>query len=39
LKFISAFQGDLDLGTGEQIYFAEFDGQRKKNVIVEISDE
>jgi secondary thiamine-phosphate synthase enzyme len=27
-------QGQLDLGTWQQIYYAEFDGQRKKRVIV-----
>ncbi len=28
--------GKLDLGTWEQIYYAEFDGQRNKRVIVKI---
>lgn len=28
--------GRLDLGTWEQLYYAEFDGQRKKRVIVKI---
>jgi len=28
--------GRLDLGTWEQIYYAEFDGQRKKRVLVKI---
>ena len=28
--------GSLDLGTWEQIYYAEFDGQREKRVIVKI---
>jgi secondary thiamine-phosphate synthase enzyme len=32
-------QGKLDLGTWEQIYYAEFDGQRKKRVIVKIIGE
>jgi secondary thiamine-phosphate synthase enzyme len=27
-------QGQLDLGTWQQIYYAEFDGRRKKRVIV-----
>jgi len=27
-------QGKLDLGTWQQIYYAEFDGQRKKRVII-----
>ena len=27
-------QGQLDLGTWQQVYYAEFDGQRKKRVIV-----
>ena len=29
-------KGDLDLGTWEQVYYAEFDGQRKKRVIVKV---
>ena len=28
--------GSLDLGTWEQVYYAEFDGQRKKRVIIKI---
>ena len=28
--------GSLDLGTWEQVYYAEFDGRRKKRVIVKI---
>lgn len=28
--------GKLDLGTWEQIYYAEFDGQRKKRVLIKI---
>ena len=32
-------KGKLDLGTWEQIYYAEFDGQRKKRVIVKIIGE
>lgn len=31
--------GKLDLGTWEQIYYAEFDGQRRKRVIVKIMGE
>ena len=31
--------GRLDLGTWEQIYYAEFDGQRRKRVIVKILGE
>lgn len=31
--------GSLDLGTWEQIYYAEFDGQRKKRVIIKIIGE
>jgi secondary thiamine-phosphate synthase enzyme len=27
-------QGQLDLGTWQQVYYAEFDGQRRKRVIV-----
>lgn len=29
-------KGRLDLGTWEQIYYAEFDGQRKKRVLVKV---
>ncbi len=29
-------QGDLDLGPWEQVYYAEFDGQRPKRVIVKV---
>lgn len=32
-------KGKLDLGTWEQVYYAEFDGQRKKRVIVKIMGE
>ena len=28
--------GSLDLGTWEQVYYAEFDGRRKKRVVVKI---
>jgi secondary thiamine-phosphate synthase enzyme len=31
--------GRLDLGTWQQIYYAEFDGQRRKRVIVKIIGE
>lgn len=31
--------GKLDLGTWEQVYYAEFDGQRKKRVIVKVMGE
>ncbi len=31
--------GQLDLGPWEQIYYAEFDGQRKKRVIIKILGE
>lgn len=31
--------GELDLGNWEQIYYAEFDGQRKKRVLVKIIGE
>lgn len=31
--------GDLDLGPWEQIYYAEFDGQRNKRVLVKIIGE
>ena len=32
-------KGELDLGPWEQIFYAEFDGQRKKRVIVKIIGE
>ncbi len=32
-------KGKLDLGPWEQVYYAEFDGQRKKKVIVKIIGE
>jgi len=32
-------QGSLDLGTWEQIYYADFDGQRKKRIIIKIVGE
>jgi len=32
-------QGKLDLGTWQQIYYAEFDGQRKKRVIIKVIGE
>ena len=32
-------QGKLDFGTWQQIYYAEFDGQRKKRVIVKVLGE
>lgn len=32
-------KGRLDLGTWEQVYYAEFDGQRKKRVVVKIIGE
>jgi secondary thiamine-phosphate synthase enzyme len=31
--------GRLDLGTWQQVYYAEFDGQRRKRVIVKIIGE
>lgn len=31
--------GHLDFGTWQQIYYAEFDGQRKKRVIVKVMGE
>ncbi len=33
---IPVTKGDLDLGPWEQIFYAEFDGQRRKRVIVKI---
>jgi secondary thiamine-phosphate synthase enzyme len=32
-------QGKLDLGTWQQIFYAEFDGQRKKRVIIKVIGE
>jgi secondary thiamine-phosphate synthase enzyme len=32
-------KGELDLGTWQQIYYAEFDGQRRKRVIVKVIGE
>jgi secondary thiamine-phosphate synthase enzyme len=32
-------KGELDFGTWQQIYYAEFDGQRKKRVIVKVMGE
>jgi secondary thiamine-phosphate synthase enzyme len=31
--------GELDLGTWQQVYYAEFDGQRRKRVIIKIIGE
>ncbi len=35
-QIIPVTEGKLDLGTWEQIYYAEFDGRRKKRVIVKV---
>lgn len=32
-------KGELDLGTWQQIYYAEFDGQRRKRLIIKIIGE
>ncbi len=32
-------KGELDFGTWQQIYYAEFDGQRKKRVVVKVMGE
>jgi secondary thiamine-phosphate synthase enzyme len=32
-------KGELDLGPWQQIYYAEFDGQRKKRVVVKVMGE
>ena len=32
-------KGQLDLGTWQQIYYAEFDGQRRKRVIIKVIGE
>ena len=31
--------GQLDFGTWQQIYYAEFDGQRRKRVIIKVMGE
>ena len=31
--------GDLDLGPWEQVFYAEFDGQRRKRVVVKVMGE
>jgi secondary thiamine-phosphate synthase enzyme len=36
---IAVTKGKLDMGPWEQIYYAEFDGQRKKRVLVKIIGE
>jgi secondary thiamine-phosphate synthase enzyme len=35
-SIIAVSNGKLDLGPWEQIYYAEFDGQRKKRVLVKV---
>ena len=32
-------EGQLDLGTWQQVYYAEFDGQRRKRVVVKVMGE
>jgi secondary thiamine-phosphate synthase enzyme len=32
-------KGDLDLGPWEQVFYAEFDGQRRKRVVVKVLGE
>ena len=36
---VAVTKGELDLGPWEQIFYAEFDGQRKKRVLVKILGE
>ena len=38
-QIVPITEGDLDLGPWEQIYYAEFDGKRRKRVIVKIMGE
>ena len=38
-QMIPVTKGLLDLGTWEQIYYAEFDGQRRKKIIIKIMGE
>jgi len=35
-QLVPITDGELDLGPWEQVYYAEFDGQRKKRVIVKV---
>jgi secondary thiamine-phosphate synthase enzyme len=36
---VAITEGTLHLGTWEQIYYAEFDGQRKKRILIKIIGE
>ncbi len=36
---VAVTKGRLDLGTWEQIFYGEFDGQRKKRVLVKVMGE
>lgn len=36
---VAITQGKLDFGTWEQIFYAEFDGQRKKRVLIKVIGE
>jgi len=36
---VAVSNGKLDLGTWEQIYYAEFDGQRTKRVLIKVLGE
>ena len=36
---VAVTNGKLDLGTWEQIYYGEFDGQRKKRILVKVIGE
>jgi secondary thiamine-phosphate synthase enzyme len=36
---VAVTQGDLDLGPWEQIFYGEFDGQRRKRVLIKIIGE
>jgi thiamine phosphate synthase YjbQ (UPF0047 family) len=36
---IPVTRGKLDLGPWQQVYYAEFDGQRRKRVVVKIMGE
>ncbi len=38
-QIIPVTEGKLDLGPWEQIYYAEFDGQRRKRVVVKVMGE
>jgi len=38
-QMVSVTQGKLDFGTWQQVYYAEFDGQRPKRVLIKVMGE